>query len=453
MLPRQPSKCPGATQTRSAGSTIGVRLPYPYRERLDLDFDIAVVGLGYVGLPLALEAAFSGLTTAGLDVNQSLVGALSQGTSNIVEIPDADIDRALQSGFTPTLDATVLSGAAAVIIAVPTPLADHTPDLSFVEAATASVGDHLQPGQLVVLESTTYPGTTEDIVKPLLEEHSGLKAGVDFFLAFSPERIDPGNPTWNFRNTPKLVAGIDQASTDRAAALYRRICDKVVIVSGTREAEMAKLLENTYRHVNIALVNELAILCNHLRIDIWEVIDAASTKPFGYQAFYPGPGVGGHCIPVDPNYLSYLVRRLGYQFRFVELAQEINDRMPRYVVDLVAEVLNDRKMSINGSRILLVGLAYKPDVADLRESPALEVASLLAERGAVLSYVDPYIESRGSETPDMERIDDAVEAALKCDLAVILTPHSAFDIPAIVAAAPAVLDTRGTAERGSVYTL
>lgn len=416
-------------------------------------FDIAVVGLGYVGLPLALEATSSGLKTVGLEVDESLVGALSQGTSHIVEISDTDIVLAMQSGFTPTLDATVLSSAAAVIIAVPTPLIDHTPDLSLVEAATASVGDHLQPGQLVVLESTTYPGTTEDVVKPLLEEHSGLTAGVDFFLAFSPERIDPGNPTWNLRNTPKLVAGIDQASTDRAADLYRSICDEVIIVSGTREAEMAKLLENTYRHVNIALVNELAILCNDLGIDIWEVIDAASTKPFGYQAFYPGPGVGGHCIPVDPNYLSYLVRRLGYQFRFVELAQEINDRMPRYVVDLIAELLNERRMPVHGSRVLLIGIAYKPNVADLRESPALQVASLLAKRGAVLSYVDPYIEPRGSDTLDMERIDDAVEAALKCDLAVILTPHSTFDIPAIVAAAPTVLDTRGTAERGTVNTL
>jgi nucleotide sugar dehydrogenase len=418
-----------------------------------LAFDIVVVGLGYVGLPLALEGTFSGLRVAGLDVDESLVGSLSSGTSNIIEIPDADIDRALRSGFVPTSDAAVLGEADVVIIAVPTPLADNTPDLSLVEAATATTGDHLRPGQLVILESTTYPGTTEDIVKPLLEAHSGLTAGVDFLLAFSPERIDPGNPTWNLRNTPKLVAGIDRASTDRAAELYKNICDDVVIVSGTREAEMAKLLENTYRHVNIALVNELAILCNDLGIDIWEVIDAAATKPFGYQAFYPGPGVGGHCIPVDPNYLSYLVRRLGYQFRFVELAQEINDRMPRYVVDLIAELLNERKMSINGSRVLLIGIAYKPDVADLRESPSLEVASLLAKRGAVLTYVDPHVAHRGSGTLSMERIDDAIEAAAGCDLAVILTPHTAFDIPAIVAAAPVVLDTRGIAERTTVNTL
>jgi nucleotide sugar dehydrogenase len=330
---------------------------------------------------------------------------------------------------------------------------DYSPDLAFVEAAATTIGDHLQPGQLVVLESTTYPGTTDEVVQPILEERSGLTAGVDFSLAFSPERIDPGNPTWTLRNTPKLVAGIDEASTERAAGLYRNVCDQVVTLSGTREAEMAKLLENTCRHVNIALVNEMAILCRELDIDIWEVIGAAATKPFGYQAFYPGPGVGGHCIPVDPTYLSFLVRRLGFRFRFVELAQEVNDRVPRYVVDRVEALLNEQEKSVNGSRILLVGVAYKPDVADLRESPALQVAALLAERGAIVSYADPFADRLEDHTVPMIHIVDPVEAAAACDVAVILTPHSAFDISAIVSAAPAVFDTRGVAVGDNVTRL
>lgn len=418
-----------------------------------MKYDIAVVGLGYVGLPLVLEGTKSGLAVAGFDVNERLVESLASGTSGIIEIADEAIGAALVAGFLPTTDPSVLGDADVIIIAVPTPLIDHAPDLSLVEAATTSVAKHLHPGQLVVLESTTYPGTTEEIVGPMLERISGLTAGVDFMLAFSPERIDPGNPTWNLRNTPKLVAGIDTESTERAAAFYRTICDRVVVVSGTREAEMAKLLENTYRHVNIALVNEMAILCKELDIDIWEVIGAAATKPFGYQAFYPGPGVGGHCIPVDPNYLSFLVRRLGFQFRFVELAQEINERMPRYVVELVTEILNDQQKSVRGNRILLVGLAYKPDVADLRESPSLRVAALLAERGAVLSYVDPYVDADTGTALDLTRVEDPLKAAEECDIAVILTPHAAFDIPAIVAAAPSVLDTRGITKRGTATRL
>jgi nucleotide sugar dehydrogenase len=418
-----------------------------------MKYDIAVVGLGYVGLPLVLEGTKSGLAVAGFDVNERLVESLASGTSGIIEIVDEAIGAALEAGFLPTTDPSVLGDADVIIIAVPTPLIDHAPDLSLVEAATTSVAQHLHPGQLVVLESTTYPGTTEEIVGPMLERMSGLTAGVDFMLAFSPERIDPGNPTWNLRNTPKLVAGIDTESTERAATFYRTICDRVVVVSGTREAEMAKLLENTYRHVNIALVNEMAILCKELDIDIWEVIGAAATKPFGYQAFYPGPGVGGHCIPVDPNYLSFLVRRLGFQFRFVELAQEINERMPRYVVELVTEILNDQQKSVRGNRILLVGLAYKPDVADLRESPSLRVAALLAERGAVLSYVDPYVDADTAAAFDLTRVEDPLKAAEECDIAVILTPHAAFDIPAIVAAAPSVLDTRGITQRGTATRL
>lgn len=416
-------------------------------------FDLAVVGLGYVGLPLAIEGSRSGLRVAGFDVSESVVAGLRDGTSHIDDVSDDDIVEALAAGFTPTTDPGVLGDAAATVIAVPTPLRGHVPDLSMVEAAALAIGAHLRPDRLVVLESTTYPGTTEEVVQPILEEQSGMKAGADFFLAFSPERIDPGNETWTLRNTPKVVGGIDAASTERAAALYRQVCDRVVPVGGTREAEMSKLLENTYRHVNIALMNEMAVFCDELGIDIWEVIAAAATKPFGFQAFYPGPGVGGHCIPVDPNYLSYRVRELGYQFRFVELAQEINDRMPRYVIDRVIALLNDEKKSVKGSRILLLGAAYKPNVSDLRESPALRVAELLVERGATVSFSDPLVEAIDLPGGPLTRVDDPVAAAAESDLVVILTAHRAFDLPAITAAAPATLDTRGVTEKGTAARL
>jgi len=434
-------RCPGVSGSEPRRGLS--READPSCKEADRVYDIAVLGMGYVGLPLALEATESGMRAVGLDIDRMLVESLNAGTSHIVDVADEEIQDAVAAGFEITTDWAVLGDAAAIVIAVPTPLVDYSPDLAFVEAAATTVGNYLRANQLVVLESTTYPGTTEEIVQPILEERSGLSAGTDFHLAFSPERIDPGNPTWNLRNTPKLVAGIDALSTERAAELYGTICDEVVTVSGTREAEMAKLLENTYRHVNIALVNEMAILCRELDIDIWEVIDAAATKPFGYQAFYPGPGVGGHCIPVDPNYLSFLVRRLGFQFRFVELAQEINDRMPRYVVDRVAALLNEQEKAVNGSRVLLIGITYKPDVADPRESPALQVAALLAERGAVLSYADPFADRLADDMVPMIHVHDAVEAAAVCDVAVILTPHTAFDIQGIVSAAPAVLDTRG----------
>ena len=405
--------------------------------------DIAVVGLGYVGLPLVIEASRAGIGVVGIDTNAHLVTGLAAGHSHVEDISDDALAQALAAGFTPTTDPAVAAGVGAIIITVPTPLDNHLPDLTAVRAATTAIGEHLQPGQLVVLESTSYPGTTEEVVQPILEERSGLKAGTDFHLAFSPERIDPGNPTFGLRNTPKVVGGIDAASTAAAAALYGAFCDEVVTVSGTREAELSKLLENTYRHVNIALVNEMAIFCYDMGIDLWEAIRAAATKPFGFQAFYPGPGVGGHCIPIDPNYLSTRVRDLGYPFRFVELAQEINNQMPAYVAERVLRLLNRHKKTTNGATIVLLGVAYKADISDVRETPADDVARHLLALGASVSYADPHVERFVVDGRELERHDDWMEAVRTADLVVLLAAHTAFDLDAIVAAAPLMLDTRG----------
>ncbi len=329
------------------------------------------------------------------------------------------------------------------MICVPTPLNDdQSPDLSAVFSAARSIGERLHPGMLVVLESTTYPGTTDGPVRSILEE-SGLVAGEDFHLAFSPERIDPGNQIFTLKNTPKVVGGLTPACTERAAAFYGRIVDEVVVTSGTREAELAKLLENTYRHVNIALVNEIAVFCHDLGIDVWAAIDAAKSKPFGFQAFYPGPGVGGHCIPIDPNYLSYQVRSLGYQFRFVELAQEISNRMPAYVVARVQHALNDRSLAVRGSRILVLGLTYKANISDPRETPATPVVRTLRQLGADVVASEPHVGAFDVDGLPLELLDDPVAAAKEADLVVVLQHHDAFDFPAIVDAAAAVFDTRG----------
>ena len=330
------------------------------------------------------------------------------------------------------------------MICVPTPLtvADG-PDLSSVRAATDTAGRLLRPGTLVSLESTTYPGTTEEVVRPLLEKASGLSAGLGFSLAFSPERIDPGNPEFGFANTPKIVGGVTPACADAAASFYGRICDQVVRAKSAREAEMAKLLENTYRHVNIALVNEMAIFCRELDVDLWDAIRCAATKPFGFQPFYPGPGVGGHCIPIDPNYLSYKVRTLGYPFRFVELAQEINGRMPAYVTERAAELLNRNAQPVNGARVLLLGVTYKRDIADQRESPARPIARKLRGRGAAVAYHDPYVpdwQVDGQAVPRAEDLEAAVAAA---DLVILLQSHQAYDPARIARAARLMLDTRG----------
>ncbi|MEV4455204.1 nucleotide sugar dehydrogenase [Microbispora sp. NPDC049633] len=413
-------------------------------------FDLTIIGLGYVGMPLAKEATAAGLRVAGLDVDPRKVDALNAGRSYIDDLTDADLDAMLSGGFTATLDASVLSRSRTIVICVPTPLdEDHRPDLSAVEGATRTVAEHLQAGTLVVLESTTWPGTTDELARPILEQ-SGLVAGEDFHLAFSPERIDPGNPKFGLRNTPKVVGGYTPACKERAAAFYAQFVERVVPVSGTREAEMAKLLENTYRHVNIALVNEMAIFCDELGVNLWEAIEAASTKPFGFQKFLPGPGVGGHCIPVDPSYLSYTVRKLGYPFRFVELAQEINERMPSYVVARVQRLLNRARKPVNGSRVLLLGVTYKPDIADERETPAIPVAEALLELGAELSFCDPYVKEWSVEGTAVPREEDLAEAVAAADVVVLLQQHSAFDLDVVEERASLVLDTRGvlaTSER------
>jgi nucleotide sugar dehydrogenase len=349
----------------------------------------------------------------------------------------------LSAGFTATLDASVLAQSKTIVICVPTPLDDdHRPDLSAVEGAARTVAEHLQPGTLVVLESTTWPGTTDELVRPILEK-SGLTAGSDFHLAFSPERIDPGNPKFGLRNTPKVVGGFTDACKDRAAGFYGQFIERVVQVSGTREAEMAKLLENTYRHVNIALVNEMAIFCDELGVNLWESIEAAASKPFGFQKFLPGPGVGGHCIPVDPSYLSYTVRKLGYPFRFVELAQEINERMPSYVVARVQRLLNRARKPVNGSRVLLLGVTYKPDIADQRETPAIPLAEALLELGAELTFCDPYVKEWTVQGKSVPREEDLATAVANADLTVLVQQHSAFDLDVLEDLANLVLDTRG----------
>ncbi|MEZ0076605.1 nucleotide sugar dehydrogenase [Planotetraspora sp. GP83] len=406
-------------------------------------FDLTIIGLGYVGMPLAKEATAAGLRVAGLDVDPRKVDALNAGRSYIDDLTDADLDAMLAGGFTATLDASVLARSGAIVICVPTPLDDdHRPDLSAVEGATETVAGHLQAGTLVVLESTTWPGTTDEVARPILEK-SGLVAGTDFHLAFSPERIDPGNSKFGLRNTPKVVGGYTTACKERASAFYSQFVERVVPVSGTREAEMAKLLENTYRHVNIALVNEMAIFCDELGVNLWEAIEAASTKPFGFQKFLPGPGVGGHCIPVDPSYLSYTVRKLGYPFRFVELAQEINERMPSYVVARVQRLLNRARKPVNGSRVLLLGVTYKPDIADERETPAIPVAEALLELGAELVFCDPYVKEWSVEGTAVPREDDLATAVAEADVTVLLQQHSAFDLDVVEDRARLVLDTRG----------
>lgn len=405
--------------------------------------DMAVVGLGYVGLPLVVEATQAGLAVVGIDTDAGLISSLGSGRSHVEDISDGEVSNALSAGFTPTTDPTALANVGAIIITVPTPLDRGMPDLSAVELASRSIGDHLQEGQLVVLESTSYPGTTEEVVKPILEDRSGLDAGTDFHLAFSPERIDPGNPIFGLRNTPKVVGGIDPASTAAAVSLYGKFCQEVVPVSGTREAELSKLLENTYRHINIALVNEMAVFCQDMGIDLWEAIRAAATKPFGFEAFYPGPGVGGHCIPIDPNYLSSRVRDLGYPFRFVELAQEINNRMPTYVAERAQRLLNREKKPTNGSKVVLLGVSYKANISDVRESPAIDVARKLLKLGAVISYVDPHVERFSVDGIELERRTDWLEAVRSADLTVLLSAHSAFDLETITENARLLLDTRG----------
>src|ERR1700691_690379 len=406
--------------------------------------DVLVIGLGYVGLPLAREAARSGFRVTGYDTAARIVDGLMAGRSHVDDVPDAEVAEMLDLGFRATTDEAAAGLSDVIVICVPTPLsAADGPDLSAVRAATATAGALLRAGTLVSLESTTYPGTTEEVVRPLLEKASGLSAGLGFSLAFSPERIDPGNPEYGFANTPKIVGGVTPACADAATSFYQRICDQVVRAKSAREAEMAKLLENTYRHVNIALVNEMAIFCRELDVDLWDAIRCAPTKPFGFQPFYPGPGVGGHCIPIDPNYLSYKVRTLGYPFRFVELAQEINGRMPAYVVDWAADLLNRHAKALNGARVLLLGVTYKRDIADQRESPAQPIARKLRGRGAAVAYHDPYVPEWQVDGQTVPRADDLEAAVAAADLVILLQAHQAYDLARIAGAARLMLDTRG----------
>ena len=417
--------------------------------------DLVVVGLGYVGLPLAQQAARSGLRVLGFDVSAGVVKALNAGRSHVDDLSDADIAEMLALGFRATTDETEIADAATAVICVPTPLAkDGGPDLTAVKSAAGSVGRNLRPGMLVVLESTTYPGTTEELVKPILESASGLTTPGDFHLAFSPERIDPGNPVYGMKNTPKVVGGLTAESTAAAAAFYGRFVDTVVPAKGTREAETSKLLENTYRHVNIALVNEMARFCHDLDIDLWDVIRLARTKPFGFQAFFPGPGVGGHCIPIDPNYLSHNVRtKLGYPFRFVELAQEINASMPSYVVRRAQDILNDDSKALRGSTILLLGVTYKPDIADQRESPAVPLAQALLAQGSKVVFHDPHVTNWHMNGDGLERVADLEASVRDADLVILLQNHRSYDPDALATAARRFFDTRGVTTTGDSHRL
>ncbi|MFG2966582.1 nucleotide sugar dehydrogenase [Streptomyces sp. NPDC048288] len=415
--------------------------------------ELAVIGLGYVGLPLAREASLVGLRVAGLDLDPRVVEGLNAGHSHVDDVSDEDVARMRQAGFTAYTDDACLARAQTIVICVPTPLSeDGGPDLRAVTSAASAVAGRLRRGRLVVLESTTYPGTTEEVVKPLLEE-SGLRAGEDFALAFSPERIDPGNTTHGLRETPKVVGGLTPACSAKAAAFYGKLVDTVVQAKGTREAEMAKLLENTYRHVNIALVNELAILCRELKVDVWDAIRCAGTKPFGFQVFRPSAGVGGHCIPIDPNYLSYKVRSIGYEFRFVELAREINAHMPEYVVRRAQDLLNHEGRALHGSRVLLLGVTYKPDVADQREAPAVPVARLLREREAEIAFHDPFVPAWFVDGEAVPRVTDVAAAVRSHDLTILLQDHSVYDLPALGDEARLLFDTRGRIFRPGVEVL
>jgi UDP-N-acetyl-D-glucosamine dehydrogenase len=404
---------------------------------------VVVFGQGYVGLPLAMRAVEAGHHVVGFDTDERRVARLCGGDSYVEDVSSAQLQAALATGrFRATGDEEACESFEFGIISVPTPLKDGVPDLSYIEQAGAVLGRHLRPGATVVLESTTYPGTTVELLVPVLEKESGLVAGETFYVGYSPERIDPGNPRWGVANTPKVVSGIDNASLATVKGFYDGLVQETVPVSRTQEAELAKLVENTFRHVNVALVNELARFAADLGIDIWEALDAASTKPFGYMPFQPGPGVGGHCLPVDPSYLSWRVKRqVGEAFRFVELANDVNDHMPGYVVRRLMMSLNRRRRAINGSRLLLLGLAYKPNTGDYRESPALVVADQLLSLGAHLRAVDPYVDlDPGERRLELVKLSDTEVAA--ADAVLVLTDHDIFDWELVVREARFIFDTR-----------
>lgn len=407
------------------------------------EFRVGVVGLGYVGLPLAVEFAKAGFHVTGFDVDQKKVDLLNDGKSYIPDVSQDTLGELVKDGL---LDATTdfsrIKEMDGIIICVPTPLSKtKDPDMRYIQSATHSIAGNLREGHVISLESTTYPGTTDEFVKPILES-SGLKVGRDFFLAFSPERIDPGNKKYQVKNTPKVVGGVEPNSTEIVSYLYSKVIDKVVPVSSAKAAEMTKLLENTFRSVNIALVNEFAIMCQILGIDVWEVIEAASTKPFGFMPFYPGPGIGGHCIPIDPHYLSWKLKTLNYNARFIELASEINTNMPRYVVQRVADALNEFEKSVKGSQILVLGVAYKKDIDDTRESPALDVIELLENKGADVKYNDPYVPELFLNGKTRNSVELTEKLLQDVDCVVITTDHSDYDYNWIVKNSKLVVDTK-----------
>ncbi|PLT35726.1 nucleotide sugar dehydrogenase [Bacillus sp. V5-8f] len=410
----------------------------------DRNATIGVVGLGYVGLPLAVEKAKAGYKVIGFDVQQSRVDQVNQGINYIGDVVDAELKEITESGqFKATTDYSLIKDVDAVAICVPTPLDTYQqPDTSYVESSGKEIAKNMHPGMLIVLESTTYPGTTEEVLKPILES-TGLKVGTDFFLAYSPERVDPGNKHYNTKNTPKVVGGITPACTDIAASLYKSVLEgDVHQVSSPAVAEMEKILENTFRHINIALANEMAILCDRMGIDVWEVIDAAATKPYGFMPFYPGPGLGGHCIPIDPFYLTWKAREYNYHTRLIELAGEINNAMPEFVVDRAMKVLNEEKKALNGAKVLVLGIAYKKDIDDMRESPALLIVDALEKAGADWTVADPYVEQFKLNGEMVKTVPYDEKSLEEADLVLITTDHSNYDYDMIARKSKVIFDTR-----------
>jgi len=415
-----------------------------YKKLTDRTAQVAILGLGYVGLPLATVMAEAGYNVIGIDPDQSKVDALNQGISYIDDVETTLVDQLVKAGkIRATMDFAVVKEADAVSICVPTPLRKtRDPDLSYIISVADSIAPYIHADMVVVLESTTYPGTTRELLLPKLLESVDLQVGEDFFLAFSPERVDPGREDWTTKNTPKVVGGITQHCTKMASKFYQGAMDTVVPVSTTEIAEMTKLLENTFRMVNIGLVNEIAIMCDRMGINVWDVIDAAATKPFGFMKFTPGPGLGGHCIPIDPLFLSWKLRSLNYTARFIDLASEINTGMPRYVLGKVQEALNDQGKALRGSRVLVLGVAYKPDIDDLRESPALDVIGLLQQGGVVVKYHDPFIPKIDDYDLDMSCVDNLMQEVKDADCVVIITNHSQYDFQEIYQSAQSIMDAR-----------
>jgi len=406
-----------------------------------------VIGLGYVGLPLGLTFSEAGFDVTGIDIDTNRIDAISAGRSYITDVSDGEIESAKRNNrFRATMDLCEIRHLDAVSICVPTPLRKtKDPDMSYVISAADAIARELHPGQLIILESTTYPGTTEELILPALEAR-GFRVGEDFFLAYSPERVDPGNPHFRTKDIPKVIGGVTPRCARLAAMLYGSAMGQIVEVSSTRVAEMVKLLENTFRSVNIALVNEIALMCSHMKIDVWEVIKGASSKPFGFMPFFPGPGLGGHCIPIDPLYLEWKSKIDGFESRFIGLADKINSNMPRFVVTRAMELLNDRGKAMRGSRVHILGVTYKKDISDSRESPAMEVIKLLASLGAEVVYSDPYVPSLMVEGRRMEALPPARDVIAASDLAIIITNHTSFDYAEIIRAAPLVFDTRNATE-------